>query len=311
MKNSPKFFALVKEAITTYEAKWVHFTTLALLTVGTGTYLQFLVSKVVRYFFAKEAMSAEGFLRAIRISFVTLIQSEIIAGIIGGILASLLGLILVAGAVKLLQEEKAGLKEALKFGFKNLWKMILTALYVFWYTLSWALFLVLGFLAVSFMAKFSKFGLTAVLNTEIESEPMQEAVSGTVAQMMEGASGMVNFALIVLGIILLVVTIYRSVKATFAYFALLSEKNTGVFESVKKSAKAVKGNFWTVLLFLLTIGVFASLIMSIITTAVAKVAAESTFSGHAEIAVSVILTAVFVPIMISFEYLLYKKLKKS
>ena len=82
------------------------------------------------------------------------------------------------------------------YGLKNLWKFILTALYVFWYTLSWILLLIFGYFAVRITVLLNQKDLTISLEDKMEVDTIREAVTGVIREMTQGTEGMIHLILI-------------------------------------------------------------------------------------------------------------------
>lgn len=312
MKTGPKFFTLLSKALASFEEKWLCMIGIGIITVGLGTYLELLSTTLVNGYAVKGiAARADGAaVDVIKVPFDLAMKSEIIGGVLGGIIAGFLGLIMVAAVIHLVKSKNAKFLGSIFFGLKNSGRLVLAALYVLWYTLGWILILIMGFLTAEFLAKFSKYGLAAVLGTKVEVDPMRETVANVIQEMSAGYFGGINLFLIVFGIVIMFVVIYRSIKATFTYFALMDEAKTGIKDAVKKSVEAVQGNFGRVLLYLLALSLTVSAIMGVIGLAAEKLVADMQFAEQINMLVAVILTGVLVPMVITFEYHFYKALKK-
>lgn len=312
MKTGPKFFTLLSKALASFEEKWLYITGVGIITIGLGTYLELLSTTLVNSYAIKGIVARVGGESedVIKIPFDLAMKSEIVGGVFGSIMAGLLGLVMIAAIIHLMKSKKAKFLESLSFGLKNLGRLVLAALYVLWYTLGWVMVLIIGFLTAEFLAKFSKYGLTAVLGSKVEIDPMRETVASVIQEMSVGYFGGINLFLIIFGIVIMFVVIYRSIRATFTYFALMDEAKTGIKGAVKKSVEAVEGNFWRVFLYLLALSLVISVIMGIISLAAAKLVADTQFAEQIKALVAVILTGILVPLVITFEYHLYKALKK-
>jgi hypothetical protein len=265
----------------------------------------------------------------------------IVVSIVTGAL-SLGGLIKASSAVY--GGHKTSIMECLKFAFNKIWDYIILGLRVFWYSLAWVLILamiILPLLLNAFSGTASAQAPTGEMPVEF-AEMMEgfEALEG-----MEGMEGlealeglgemdfdfdsmagydsynmapgfMANPLVGIVFLVLLVLVIYRSLRALFSFYILFDDPQIGTKEALEKSLKITKGNIWRLIGYLivfgLIVGIGSAIISGVILDPLAN-AFSSTLSGYAtwSMILQFILAAVITPLAILFYYITYKGWSKE
>ncbi|MBU1992166.1 MAG: hypothetical protein ABH856_03595 [Patescibacteria group bacterium] len=310
MKSKPGFFKVLLESFRVYESKWKSFFAVTFLAVGTGTYLQLLITKKLNFYQLKEYIADPGILSDIEIPIHAGFKASVTSGSVSSLIPILLGIIMIAAIIHLIQVKKTKFQDAIAFGFKNLWRMIKTALYVLWYTLSWLVLVLIGGLVVYIINIFATFAAEEKLKINTSPEELRETVERVIATSAEGYTLTIIGIFAVAILITFIIATIRSVRATFSYYALFEGAKVKTIQAVKNSVKAVKGNWWLVLWYGIAISILVSIVMVVVDEAVARLLANFEYKDATEHLLSLVLTAVFLPIVIVFQYVLYRELKK-
>jgi len=183
--------------------------------------------------------------------------------VIGGglfVFSTVQTLALIKASSETIKSKNVGVFEAIGYGFKNLWKGMITMIrsfwYVFWISVLPVMILMILFVAFAGMsgAMGYELGDSAIAQsllgpgdnaiTDISGGANLEELAGF-SSFLRGASFLMSGLGIVLVIWMVVMMIYRGTRSMFSMYAVV-EEGLSWTAALKKSLEVTKGKFWRI-----------------------------------------------------------------
>ena len=121
--------------------------------------------------------------------------------------------------------------------------------------------------------------------------------------------GILNFILMLAGLVVLVIVAIRSVRVVFAYYSLFSGETANSKAALAESIKLAKGNWWTILGYAIMAGVVMMLVI-IALGIVAGILGAIVGNLHFMLFLNALIQAIAFPLPVLFYYTFYHNMKK-